>query len=181
MFLECRHIRPTGVRCKSPALRGQTYCYFHSKLRHHAQDGSRATKEPLLLPSLEDDRGIQIAVSQILSALGSGRLDARLGGLYLYGMQIASQLARRVTEIPPQLIVRNVTCDDAGEPLALESTACEPFIDCNTCPENSTCIDETRINMRSAQQILRSIRDGQNLNYEDAQPRLPSGPDRNAE
>jgi len=170
MYLECRHILPTGTRCKSPALRGQVYCFFHDKLNRHVKDGTRATQEPLLLPSLEDHRGIQIALGQVLSALGSGRLDARLARLYLYGLQTASQLARRVTETPPQFIERTVTCDDTGELLALEHSACEPFIDCDTCPQNATCIDETRINMRSAQQILRSLRDGQNLNFEDAQP-----------
>ena len=36
MTPECRHIKTSGGKCGSPALRGQPYCYFHSRLRERA-------------------------------------------------------------------------------------------------------------------------------------------------
>jgi len=68
---------PRGAKCKSPALRGKPCCYYHDNLRRYEQDGQRVEREPLFLPSLEDISGIQMAVTQILAALGSGRIDAR--------------------------------------------------------------------------------------------------------
>jgi hypothetical protein len=32
MYPECRHIRPGGSVCKSPAVKGSYWCYFHRKL-----------------------------------------------------------------------------------------------------------------------------------------------------
>jgi len=139
MYLECRHIMPTGIKCKSPALRGKHYCYFHYNLRLHADDGTRDDKEPLKLPSLEDSRGIQIALAQILAALGSGRIDSRQAGLYLYGLQIAAKIASRTSEPEPKQIVRVLECDDTGATLAPEQTACDPDLDCGSCPRKAQC------------------------------------------
>ncbi|HEX4031382.1 MAG TPA: hypothetical protein VHX20_13515 [Terracidiphilus sp.] len=122
MFIECRHILPRGTKCKSPALRGKVYCYFHDRLQRFEQDGQRDASEPLLLPSLEDARGIQMAISQILAALGSGRLESRKAGLYLYGLQLATQLLAQLPEPSPQEMVRTVTTGADGNYIAAEET-----------------------------------------------------------
>jgi hypothetical protein len=156
MYLECRHIMPTGIKCKSPALRGKAYCYYHYNLRLHRDDGTRADKEPLKLPSLEDARGIQIALSQVLAAFGSGRIDTRHAGLYLYGLQIAAKLAASIRETKPQEIVRVLECDDEGTPLAPEQTVCEPDVDCDTCERRDEC-HNLSFNMQSVERIVRSL------------------------
>lgn len=120
MFIECRHILPRGTKCKSPALRGKVYCYFHDRLQRFAQDGQRDASEPLLLPSIEDARGIQMAISQILAALGSGRLESRKAGLYLYGLQLATQLLAQLPEPSPQEMVRTLTTGADGNYIAAE-------------------------------------------------------------
>jgi hypothetical protein len=139
MFVECRHILPRGTKCKAPALRGNLYCYFHDKLGHYEQDGRRYEREPLFLPSLEDTRGIQMAVAQTLAAFGSGRIDARQTGLYLYGLQLATQLAAAAPEVPPQEMVRSTTCDGAGQIIGPEETSCDPCEDCPSCPNRERC------------------------------------------
>lgn len=176
MYAECRHILPRGTKCKSPALRGKFYCYFHDNLHRFAQDGNRFDKEPVILPSLEDNSGIQIALTQVLSALGSGRIERRLGGLYLYGLQIAAQLAARVTDAIPQEIVRTTACDDTGVILAPEQTACEPGVDCDTCKVQASCLNLTRIDTRSDERVISSMRDGQDRWKQDAQ-KAESGPE----
>ncbi len=139
MFIECRHILPRGTKCKGPALRGKLYCYFHDKLGHYEQDGRRYDREPLFLPPLEDARGIQMALTQALSAFGSGRIDARQTGLYLYGLQLATQLVAKAPEVLPQEMVRSTTCDGAGEIIGPETTSCDPSEDCPTCPTRERC------------------------------------------
>jgi hypothetical protein len=37
MYMACRHIEPNGPRCKSPALRGGSFCYFHARSRRREQ------------------------------------------------------------------------------------------------------------------------------------------------
>jgi hypothetical protein len=138
MFIECRHILPRGTKCKSPALRGKVYCYFHDCLRRFEQDGLRLTEEPLCLPPLEDARGIQMALGQILTALGSARLDTRKAGLYLYGLQLAAQLLAHLPEPSPENrdeMVRALACDDAGNLIAAEETPFAPQIEANTGTE----------------------------------------------
>jgi hypothetical protein len=129
MFIECRHILPSGTKCKSPALRGRVYCYFHDRLQRFEQDGQRDTCEPLFLPSLEDARGIQMAISQILAALGSGRLESRKAGLYLYGLQLATQLLAQLPEPSPQEMVRTLATDAGGNYIAAEETPFAPLIE----------------------------------------------------
>jgi hypothetical protein len=131
MFVECRHILPKGTKCQAPALRGHLFCYFHDRLQRFEQDGQRDAREPLYLPSLEDARGIQMALTQVLAALGSGRLDNRKAGLYLYGLQLASQLLAQVPPTFPEDMVRAVTCDDNGRYISAEENPFEPLIEGN--------------------------------------------------
>jgi hypothetical protein len=131
MYVECRHILPKGTKCHSPALRGKVYCYFHDRLERLEQDGQRFTQEPLCLPPLEDAHGIQMALTLVLSALGSGRLDQRKAGLFLYGLQLASQVLAQLPHTFAEDMVRSVACDDGGRSIAEEDTPSTPTIDGN--------------------------------------------------
>lgn len=95
MYPECRHILPTGAKCHSPAMRGMAYCYFHTPGRRSAQALGRAHKKPLKLPALDDRAAIQIAVTQVLNAIASSKINRRTAGQLLYGLQIASETLRR--------------------------------------------------------------------------------------
>ena len=117
----CRHIRINGERCGSPALRSETFCYYHVEQdrRHRRsnprssatptilhpmtlQDGSQreptlaAPTEPLQLdfPPLEDRHSIQLALSLVINALAQNRIDHKSAALILYGLQVASSNAR---------------------------------------------------------------------------------------
>lgn len=147
---------PSGIKCRAAALRGKAYCYYHYNLRLHRDDGTRADKEPLKLPSLEDPRGIQIALAQVLAALGSGRIDTRRAGLYLYGLQIAARLAASIREPKPNEVVRSLECDDEGATLAPEQTVCEPDVDCDTCKRRDECRNPG-FNMQIVERIVRSM------------------------
>jgi hypothetical protein len=139
MFIECRHIKPSGLKCKSPAVRKTPFCYFHTGLYRSRNPSLSDAREPITLPSLEDATGIQIALQQVLSALGSSRIDPRRAGLYLRGLEIAGRLAAKTSSDSPGESVRDLTCDDNGDPLALEESACEPPEDCLACDKRDQC------------------------------------------
>lgn len=151
MFNECRHVMPSGARCKAPALKHRSFCYFHWRLRS-AGSTKRSAKKPLRLPSLEDPHGIQIALMQILGALGSPSLDSKRAGLYLYGLQIATQLTARVSA--PRDVVRSLSYDaQSGEILAPETVQCEPGTECDACATRDECVLPARVAHVAARQF----------------------------
>jgi hypothetical protein len=153
MFVECRHIMPRGAKCKAAALRDRPYCYFHNKLHDYTRDGLRNDKEPLCLASIEDACGIQHALTQIMGAMASGRLDSRDGVRLIYGLQVAIQALDRVPQTPPQEMVHATACDGIGVDLAdQEATLCEPHTDCSSCTNRFSCENVAR-------QCKKSIRD----------------------
>jgi hypothetical protein len=96
---QCRHIKPNGIRCGSPSLRHEHFCYYHHTSR---KSGPRQPQVRTLadrksstfdLPSpadLADRSGIQLAIGQLLHKVAHNEIDPRRAGLLLYGLQIAS-------------------------------------------------------------------------------------------
>ncbi len=98
MYNECRHIFTSGKKCQSPALKDQTFCYFHSNTRKRPARKDEAY-EPYIppqdtahnLPPLEDADAIQLAISDVVLALAANRIDPRRARILIYGLQVASQ------------------------------------------------------------------------------------------
>jgi hypothetical protein len=132
---------PNGKKCKSPALRGKPYCYFHTRLHAFTAAPPRAPEEPLKLPILEDRSAIQIALAQIFDALGSSRLDPRRAGLFLYGLQIASQNVERREDIVPITTVHSITRTPGGDELGPKTPTCPYPFKCSTCDVQAGCPD----------------------------------------
>jgi hypothetical protein len=137
MFMECRHILTSGYKCKSPALRGQPFCYFHTADRRYATTNT-ASVDSLQLPTIEDAAGVQVAINQVFRALASHRIDRRQAGVYFYGLQIAARLARKSDEKPSES-VRETSEDAEGCTLAPEKSTCEPPADCISCRRRTFC------------------------------------------
>jgi hypothetical protein len=138
MFLECRHILPSGQKCKSPALRKRPFCYFHSHLRDRSDAPPPRPDTPFVLPSLEDSRGLLVAVMEVLKAMGQGRIKRSEAATYLYGLQIAGQLVARIeksTSDPVRVLLYDNNALEMGE----EKKACEPPRDCVNCDCQDIC------------------------------------------
>ncbi|MDR3774593.1 MAG: hypothetical protein P4L26_14665 [Terracidiphilus sp.] len=139
MLPECRHILPSGHKCTALALRGKYYCYFHTRLHALAAKPAPAPDEPLKLPVLEDRSAILVALSQIFNALGDSRLKPRRAGLYLYGLQIATQNVERQHDVIPMMASHDVTRSPEGDELGPIISRCEPPGDCPGCDIRTVC------------------------------------------
>jgi hypothetical protein len=100
MYIECRHIFPSGKKCQSPALTEKDFCYFHHNKRNQ-QPRSHKSGEPSTLihhlPPLEDVDTIMTALSDVLLALAANRIDPRRAQILIYGLQVASQHSKRLS------------------------------------------------------------------------------------
>jgi hypothetical protein len=88
----CRHLFPDNHRCGSPALRGEAFCYYHHPDRAPLSNttASRAKRGFRITPPT-DARSIQLALGQVLVALGANKIDTRRASLLLYTLQLASR------------------------------------------------------------------------------------------
>jgi len=140
MYMACRHIKPNGLRCKSPAMRGHSFCYFHAKL--HTKVSYDVDKfGPITLPVLEDPAAIQISLSRILDAMLNGRIEPKLAGRLLYGLQIASQHANHNIIDVGTHSVESMTQSKDGDELAPKLRICNGFDICVGCRYEETCPD----------------------------------------
>jgi hypothetical protein len=130
---------PNGDRCRAAALSATYFCYFHTRLRRKPDGHTAKFEESVAIPILEDRCAIQVALSNVLNALGSSKLDARKAGVFLYGLQIASQNVERHPFILSLNAVESVTPSEDGEDLAPLEHRCNDEDDCNTCPYVDTC------------------------------------------
>jgi len=91
-FPLCRHTKPAGRRCKSPALAASAFCYQHRKLRR---------MRPLTIPNVParttqpiapftDHQSVRNALNLVLNGLTTGRLDNRTAGQILYAIQVST-------------------------------------------------------------------------------------------
>jgi hypothetical protein len=90
----CTHIKVTGVRCGSPTLRGEQFCYFHQ----HAHRGVRKPQQSRLHPIaiIEDEESIQASLMEVINALMRDTIDVQRAALILRALHIAVKNASRV-------------------------------------------------------------------------------------
>jgi hypothetical protein len=85
----CEHIKDDGHRCGTPAIRGRHFCYFHSRAHQPAaRIGDRYYRSSLP----ETVESLQIAVAEVLQALGRDDIAPKKAGSMLYGIHIATRI-----------------------------------------------------------------------------------------
>ena len=90
----CTHIKVTGVRCDSPALRGEQFCYFHQRMHRGVRTPPQARLHPIAL--IEDEESIQAALMEVINALMRNTIDLKRAALILRALHIAVKNAGRV-------------------------------------------------------------------------------------
>jgi len=109
----CEHIKVNGTQCGSPAIRKNSFCYFHGRWREqHIVFATTAKTVPAIdLPVLEDANSIQVAIMQVLNLLLTGHIEHKTAALPLYGLQTASANLRhtRFDPYPRQVVINPAT------------------------------------------------------------------------
>jgi hypothetical protein len=116
----CTHIKVTGVRCNSPALRGEQFCYFHQNAHRGVRRPKQSRLHPIAL--IEDEESIQYALMEVINALMRNTIDVKRATLIIRALHIAVKNAARVkynvhsrdmvTEIP-EYAAPPIDADDA--------------------------------------------------------------------
>ncbi len=140
LYPECRHVMTSGKKCEAPALKGEHFCYYHTRL--HSAAKKITPSDSIEIPVIEDRCSLQLVLAQVLKALVNGNIDRHRAGLLLYGLQIASQTVDRGRVSSLGKVVKSITRTRDGDDLAPERINCEPAYDsCDTCPRAKICPD----------------------------------------
>ena len=105
---QCNHIRTSGARCGSPALRNRRYCYYHQRTRPVLINiGDNDEPKFFSMPTLEDAHDIQSTLRQVMLHYLNGNFNREKAGLMFYALQIAAsnfKLMQAETPKPDQVV-----------------------------------------------------------------------------
>ncbi len=90
-YKECRHVMPSGLHCKSPAMRGSAFCYFHGRAPRPARP-LRSPEANIEVSPVVGSMGCARAVNQITQALANNLISTHRAAILLQGVQMASGL-----------------------------------------------------------------------------------------
>ena len=124
IFPLCRHIRTNGLRCRSAAVSGQQFCYFHVRLHEehpvpktaeqilkgwkdeHLQAYRNIGDDPMTVarayprqteykfPPLEDPESVQLAGSMLFHAIAQSQIHPLRARLLLNALHIVNSSMR---------------------------------------------------------------------------------------
>ncbi len=117
---DCTHIKVTGVRCGSPSLRGEQFCYFHQRMLRTVKSPDSRIHHVALL---ENEEAIQASLMEVVNGLIRGTIELKRGELILRALNTAVRNIRRVrfgnasqmvTEIPDYPAAPATEIDEAA-------------------------------------------------------------------
>jgi hypothetical protein len=111
---QCEHIRISGQRCGSPALRDHKYCYFHDYSFNPANRFKGG------IPMIEDATSIQIGLLRVIRNLEAEPACSKNYALMLYALQTASANLKRVREEATVLAETVAQAQKTQEPSLLD-------------------------------------------------------------
>jgi len=100
----CTHIKVTGARCESPALRGEQFCYFHQHAHRGVRRPSRSRLHPIAL--IESEEAIPASLMEVINGLLRNTIDVKRAELILRALHIAVKNARNAkfdSEVYPKV------------------------------------------------------------------------------
>jgi hypothetical protein len=101
----CQHIKVSGTQCGSPALRKNSFCFYHQQNRPltvECYSGEQYATGEIVLPVFEDAHSIQTVIRQVVQMILQKRIERKTASLLLYALQIASSNLKRMELETPQ-------------------------------------------------------------------------------
>ena len=96
----CTHEFEVGHRCASPALRGETFCYYHHPTRkpvrtfesdRKARRARSLARKSFTIPVPTNRRELQISLNEMMKRLAANQLDVRRAAVLLRALHISSR------------------------------------------------------------------------------------------
>jgi len=127
----CRHIKANGIRCESPALKAESFCYYHAAIHTNhpvpltahkvvrdwgeevAEGIRRSGEDPYAIarvypkqneynfPPLEDAESIQLAASILFHAVAQGQIHSLRARTLIQALSVANNSLRARRLAPP--------------------------------------------------------------------------------
>lgn len=147
MAKECRHIKTNGDKCHAIALRDKPYCYYHMRVHSvmaAAKKPSKSKDRNLEFAFPDSQVSLQLALFQLLNAIGTSKIDPKRASQLLYCLQIATQ---NVGHYPVEIPFGGVACvtqAPEGDELGPECERNGPG-DCGKCTEFEKCVTSGRL------------------------------------
>ncbi len=151
MIPVCRHIKPNGARCQSPALADAPYCYHHDRLHRALATRRSGKKNKLVLHPLENRVSVFMALSDVLRSFAACQIDECKAARLIQGLRIAGQLAPSTSEWVAEDAVEYLDFTQSGEELAPKLTFCTSDDRCDNCPRRDDCDLERSRDWRAGQ------------------------------
>jgi hypothetical protein len=95
----CHHAFPSTSsaphrRCGSPALRGESFCYYHHPTRKvvsnpNERRARRTARQSFTVPLPTNRQQLQLSLVHIMQRITTNQIDLRRAGLLLFALQAA--------------------------------------------------------------------------------------------
>ena len=90
----CTHIKVNGVRCGSPSLRREVFCYFHQRMIRGVRTPPKSRLHPIA--NFESYEAIQASLMEVVNALVRNHIDIARARLILRALSIVTRNATKV-------------------------------------------------------------------------------------
>jgi hypothetical protein len=92
----CQYTKTNGNGCGSPAVKDESFCYFHGEARTKRKAEEASTLHEM--PVLEDKLSLQLAITRLCAQLASGSIDEKRGRVLLAALRLGQKnLGERTT------------------------------------------------------------------------------------
>ncbi len=89
----CTHIKVNGIRCGSPSLREEVFCYFHQRMIRGVRTPPKSRLHAIA--NFEDTHAIQASLMEVVNALVRNHIDVPRARLILRALSIAARNASK--------------------------------------------------------------------------------------
>jgi hypothetical protein len=89
----CTHIKVNGIRCGSPSLRQEVFCYFHQRMIRGVRTPPKSRLHPIA--NFEDPQAIQASLMEVVNALVRNHIDVPRARLILRALSITARNATK--------------------------------------------------------------------------------------
>jgi len=90
----CSHIKVNGIRCGSPSLRREVFCYFHQRMIRGVRTPPKSRLHPIA--NFESQEAIQASLMEVVNALVRNHIDVPRARLILRALAIAARHSSKV-------------------------------------------------------------------------------------